>query len=533
MDLFPYLFMDLFQYLLRSKQHHVTSHANMTLWAFTTRTWALYYHCIAWLAVHQLVAVTVVSSIGGVGAERAHPNTGTTTTVPQQDASSLPSYANYETMEFPPPWVSVRRHDDYLLTRRLGTGKFSDVFEAVDVLKEQRLRSETHTTTNTANDDTTIDPRTLCVVKCLKPVSERKIRREMLVLHRASALRNLARLQAIVLDKNDGSTGLPSNDTSSTLRMPSLVLEHAGPHAEWLCHPTSTMSSCGSTTNGESNSHGYLDDYEIRYYLFHLLIAIDGLHSIGIMHRDIKPRNVLINRRGTSLDFATASGGGGGGGGGTTGTTGHSPLMLIDLGLADFYVPGTVYNVRVASRHYKSPELLVGFERYDCAIDMWGFGCIMAGLLLRREPFFRGKDNVDQLGKILSVLGTDDLLLFLLKYKVQVTPHVEKEIIKYHALQKQQRNERNSQSVVMEHSKELALLDCRAADCPIPCRQAMDLLLRLLVYDHCDRWTAQQAMTHPYFDPVRHRVQVRLAQSSLAAAAAASSSRRRPKPPLD
>lgn len=88
------------------------------------------------------------------------------------------------------------------------------------------------------------------------------------------------------------------------------------------------------------------------------------------MHRDVKPRNVLINR----IDNEET----------------HQPLMLIDLGLADFYLPNTRYNVRVASRHYKSPELLVGYEYYDYAIDMWGVGCILAGLLFRREPFFRG-----------------------------------------------------------------------------------------------------------------------------------------------
>jgi casein kinase II subunit alpha len=504
----------------------------MTL-PLTPRTLALgrYGHWIAWLLViHQLVIVPSSSgSSSVVWAERATHVDGSNSA--PKDA--LSPYSNYETMEFPPPWVPVRHYDDYLLTRRLGTGKFSDVFEAVDVQKAQSLSqspSETHPTTNT--DDTTIDPRTLCVIKCLKPVSERKIRREMLVLHRASALRNLARLQAIVLDR-DGSgstTGLPnSNDTSSTPRMPSLVLEHAGPHAEWLCHPAMLFSS-ESCRHADNTDHGgYLDDYELRYYLFHLLIAIDGLHSVGIMHRDIKPRNVLINRRtSTPLDGTTTSGGGG-----SSGTTGYSPLMLIDLGLADFHIPGTVYNVRVASRHYKSPELLVGYERYDCAIDMWGFGCIMAGLLLRREPFFRGKDNVDQLGKILSVLGTDDLLFFLLKYKVQVTPDVEKEIIKYHALQRQQRNERNGQSLAMEHGKELALLDCRAADCPIPCREAMDLLLRLLVYDHGDRWTAQQAMAHPYFDPVRHRISQRPVVPPSSATAAASTRRRRSKPPLE
>jgi casein kinase II subunit alpha len=78
--------------------------------------------------------------------------------------------------------------------------------------------------------------------------------------------------------------------------------------------------------------------------------------------------------------------------------------MLIDLGLADFYLPNTRYNVRVASRHYKSPELLIGYEYYDYAIDMWGVGCILAGLLLRREPMFRGYVQYDNL-----LLGFDML----------------------------------------------------------------------------------------------------------------------------
>jgi len=55
--------------------------------------------------------------------------------------------------------------------------------------------------------------------------------------------------------------------------------------------------------------------------------------------------------------------------------------MLVDLGLAYFYLPNTPYNVRVASRHYKSPELLIGHARYDYAIDMRSTGCILSGLL--------------------------------------------------------------------------------------------------------------------------------------------------------
>lgn len=293
--------------------------------------------CNAKTTVSSLLIVAVSCTIVGVRSDRAYP----------LGCSQQPlSYYNYDSYPFPPPGVAIRSTDDYLLVRRLGAGKFSDVFEAVDVdlEDEQQTRKE-------------IDPSTLVVLKCLKPVSERKIRRELLVLSHASQLPNLARLLGVVVPKS-----LPSSSTHATKLqpMPSLVLRHAGRDSQWLCH-----GNHDSTRNGNP----YLSDYDIRYYLCHLLVALDALHSRGIMHRDVKPRNVLINKSSSNTE---------------------GPLMLIDLGLADFFIPNTRYNVRVASRHYKSPELLIGYEYYDYAIDMWGVGCILAGLLLRREPFFRG-----------------------------------------------------------------------------------------------------------------------------------------------
>jgi casein kinase II subunit alpha len=254
-----------------------------------------------------------------------------------------PTYYDFESYSFPPTdddGIPIKSTDDYMLVRRLGAGKFSDVFEAVDVQLEQLLL-----TNNNSNQQKIIDPRSLVVLKCLKPVAERKIKRELLVLQHASKLPNLARLLAVVIpsDYHD------ANKKYKLQSMPSLVLEHAGVDSQWLCH----------------SKDDYLKEEEIRYFLYHLLVALDHLHSLGIMHRDVKPRNVLIDRSGATL-------------------------MLIDLGLADFYMPDTRYNVRVASRHYKSPELLLGNEHYDYAIDMWGVGCILVGLLLRREPFFRG-----------------------------------------------------------------------------------------------------------------------------------------------
>ena len=77
-----------------------------------------------------------------------------------------------------------------------------------------------------------------------------------------------------------------------------------------------------------------MNDMEIRFYLFELLKALDFCHSRGIMHRDVKPQNIIVNHH-------------------------KKILKLIDWGLAEFYHMGQDYNVRVASRYFKGPELLV------------------------------------------------------------------------------------------------------------------------------------------------------------------------------
>lgn len=60
----------------------------------------------------------------------------------------------------------------------------------------------------------------------------------------------------------------------------------------------------------------------------------------------------------------------------------HFQLRLIDWGLAEFYHPRTEYNVRVASRYFKGPELLVDFQEYDYSLDMWSYGCMFASMVV-------------------------------------------------------------------------------------------------------------------------------------------------------
>ena len=59
--------------------------------------------------------------------------------------------------------------------------------------------------------------------------------------------------------------------------------------------------------------------------------------------------------------------------------------------------------MRVASRYFKGPELLVDFQEYDYALDLWSLGCMVAGMIFKKEPFFHGHDNFDQLVKIAKV----------------------------------------------------------------------------------------------------------------------------------
>lgn len=118
-------------------------------------------------------------------------------------------------------------------------------------------------------------------------------------------------------------------------------------------------------------------------------------------------------------------------------------LRLIDWGLAEFYHPGTEYNVRVASRYFKGPELLVDFQEYgtyanrikanvDYSLDMWSLGAMFASMIFRKEPFFHGHDNYDQLVKIAKVLGTDELFQYIEKYDIELDAQYDDLLGKYY-----------------------------------------------------------------------------------------------------
>ncbi|XP_075586733.1 casein kinase II subunit alpha isoform X1 [Dermatophagoides farinae] len=333
-------------------------------------------------------------------------------------------YWDYETHQ-----VEWSEQDDYQLVRKLGRGKYSEVFEAINVTNNGR-----------------------CVVKILKPVKKKKIKREIKILENLRDGPNIITLKAVV------------KDTLS--RTPSLIFEYVD-------------------NTDFKQLYQTLTPYDIRYYLYELLKALDYSHSMGIMHRDVKPHNVMID---------------------------HSSrkLRLIDWGLAEFYHPGQEYNVRVASRYFKGPELLVDYQMYDYSLDMWSLGCMLASMIFRKEPFFHGHDNYDQLVRIAKVLGTEELYEYLNKYQIELDSRFDN-ILGRHSRKRWEKfiNRENSHLVESD---------------------AIDFLDKLLRYDHAERLTAREAMEHPYFYPVskepssnNYHLDLRLSSSNAAPTSASTS----------
>lgn len=202
------------------------------------------------------------------------------------------------------------------------------------------------------------------------------------------------------------------------------------------------------------------DDFDVRVYTYKVLEALDFSHSHGIMHRDVKPLNIVINHE-------------------------TKELRLIDWGLADFYLPEKEYNVRVASRYYKGPELLVDDHLYHYSLDIWSLGCTLAGMMFKVDTFFKGSDNFDQLMRIVRVLGEDDLHEYVHRYNLRIPKEVKK-------LMQGQELEKQPFSAFVNSKNEHMVST-----------EGLDLLEKMLVYDKNKRINCKNAMEHPYFDPIR------------------------------
>lgn len=331
---------------------------------------------------------------------RAMPIPSRSRVYPDVNLNKPRDYWDYEC--HPIEWGNI---DDYQLVRKLGRGKYSEVFEGIKVPGDEKV-----------------------VIKILKPVKKKKIKREIKILENLRGGTNIITLLDVVKDP--------------VSRTPALIFEYVN-------------------NTDFKQLYQTLSDYDIRFYLYELLKALDFCHSMGIMHRDVKPHNVMIDHE-------------------------KRQLRLIDWGLAEFYHPRQEYNVRVASRYFKGPELLVDYQCYDYSLDMWSLGCMLASMIFRKEPFFHGHDNYDQLVRIAKVLGTDELFEYIDKYQIELDPRFN--------------------DILGRHSRKRWERFVHAENQHLVTPEAIDFLDKLLRYDHQDRLTAKEAMQHPYFYPVVQQI---------------------------
>lgn len=114
--------------------------------------------------------------------------------------------------------------------------------------------------------------------------------------------------------------------------------------------------------------------------MWQLMQGLAFCHHRRVIHRDLKPQNLLIDRAGY--------------------------IKIGDFGLArSITLPVRVYTHEVITLWYRSPEILLGTDYYGPSVDLWSLGCIFAEMLTKRA-LFSGDSEIDQLYRIFRVLGT-------------------------------------------------------------------------------------------------------------------------------
>uniref|UniRef100_A0A7S4BW06 Protein kinase domain-containing protein n=1 Tax=Chrysotila carterae TaxID=13221 RepID=A0A7S4BW06_CHRCT len=197
-----------------------------------------------------------------------------------------------------------------------------------------------------------------------------------------------------------------------------------------------------------------LESGMIKSSLYQLLRGVEFCHERRVLHRDLKPQNLLINKEGE--------------------------LKLADFGLARaFGIPVRSYTHEVVTLWYRAPDVLMGSRKYSTPVDLWSVGCIF-GEMASSRPLFPGTSDHDQLMRIFKVLGTPNeqtwpSMIDLPDYKADF-PQYEPIGLTEHLLDKEN----------PERGVHL-------------CEHGFDLLVSLLKYEPAQRISAKAALQHPYF----------------------------------
>ncbi|KAI9020503.1 kinase-like domain-containing protein [Hyaloraphidium curvatum] len=186
----------------------------------------------------------------------------------------------------------------------------------------------------------------------------------------------------------------------------------------------------------------------VKSYLYQLVRGLEYCHARRILHRDLKPQNLLIDQQGA--------------------------LKLADFGLARaFGIPLRSYTHEVVTLWYRAPEILLGSRHYSTAVDIWSVGCIFAEMC-NRSPLFPGDSEIDELFRIFRVLGTPREETWR---GVSQLPDYKESFPMW--------NPQNLANVVRNLDEE-----------------GLDLLQKMLAYDPALRISAKRALRHDYFRDV-------------------------------
>jgi len=130
----------------------------------------------------------------------------------------------------------------------------------------------------------------------------------------------------------------------------------------------------------------------IKGIMFQILLGLNEIHKFNVIHRDIKPDNILVSKNGA--------------------------IKIADFGMARIIAsPGRAMTRNIVTRWYRPPEIFFGAKYYSFAVDMWGIGCILAELY-QKKPLFTGNNDFETLAQIFSVTGVADVLLIYKDRKV-------------------------------------------------------------------------------------------------------------------
>lgn len=199
----------------------------------------------------------------------------------------------------------------------------------------------------------------------------------------------------------------------------------------------------------DANS-GELDLGTIKTMMWQLLAGVAYIHRHKVLHRDLKPQNLLINKR--------------------------SELKIADFGLARTYgAPVKSYSNEVVTLWYRAPDVLLGSKQYSTSIDIWSIGCIFAEMATG-HPLFTGCNARDQLDKQCQLLGKPRSLDWVRGGEAALDVKLFEEIPAYEPA-----------NLVQMFASKLGA-------------NGVDLLQRILKFAPEDRITAEEALKHRFFE---------------------------------